>query len=403
MHLTGGRKAAPSISRAPTDSEGAVYEALNPPDACSMLGCMSGTSTMLQTDRLTRLRARLAEAGVDAVLLTKPVNIAYVSGFTGSAGAAVVTPAAAHLVVDFRYVEQAGIQAPRFSRVQAQGPLLDVAGALLRQMSVQRIGVEAEALPVGPFRRLKAAVDPSEVIPLDGLDRVRWQKDVDEIAALRRAAAIADEAFTAVLPMIRPGAVERDIAVELEDHMRRRGSERLSFDLIVASGPRSALPHGVASERVVGRGEYVTIDFGAVVGGYHSDCTRTVVTAPATDRHRALYELVRSAQAAALAALRPGMTGREADALARTRIAQAGYGEAFGHGLGHGVGLQIHEGPTLSPREEAVLAPGAVVTVEPGVYLPDWGGVRIEDLVVITEAGCETLTRLPKEFCEVTG
>jgi len=362
---------------------------------------MSGTSTLVQTDRLTRVRARLAEAGVDALLLTRAQNITYVSGFTGSAGAAIVTPGAAYLVVDFRYVEQAALQAPRFSRVKAGGPLLDAAGALLVQLGPRRIGVEAEALPVGAFRRLEAAVGPSEVVLVEGLDHIRWLKDATEVAALGRAASIADEAFTAVLPMIRPGAVEREIAVELEYRLRRAGSERLPFDLIVASGPRSALPHGVASERIIGRGEFVTVDFGAVIGGYHSDCTRTVVTAPATDRHREVYELVRSAQAAALAGLRPGMTGREADALARTPIAQAGYGEAFGHSLGHGVGLQIHEGPTLSPREEAVLAPGAVVTVEPGVYLPDWGGVRIEDLVVVTDVGCEVLTRLPKGFYEV--
>jgi Xaa-Pro aminopeptidase len=362
---------------------------------------MSATSILVQTDRLARLRARLAEAGTDAVLLTRPQNIAYVSGFVGSAGAAVVTAAAAYLVVDFRYVGQAAVQAPRFQRVRATGPLLEAAGALLVQLSARRIGVEAEALPVGAHRRLEAAVAPAEVVPVEGLDRIRWLKDADEIACLRRAAAIADEAFASVLPLIRPGAAERDIAVELEYRLRRGGSERLPFDLIVASGPRSALPHGVASERVIGRGEFVTIDFGAVVGGYHSDCTRTVVTAPATDRHRTVYELVRSAQAAALAGLRAGMTGREADALARQPIAAAGYGDAFGHSLGHGVGLQIHEGPTLSPREEAVLAPGAVVTVEPGVYVPDWGGVRIEDLVVVTEAGCEVLTRLPKTWDEV--
>lgn len=362
---------------------------------------MSATSILVQTDRLARLRARLAEASCDAVLLTRPQNIAYVSGFVGSAGAAVVTATAAYLVVDFRYVEQAAAQAPRIQRVRATGPLLDATGALLVQIAARRIGVEAEALPVGAHRRLEGAVAPAEVVPLEGLDRIRWLKDAEEIACLRRAAAIADEAFAAVLPLIQPGATERDIAVELEYRLRRGGSERLPFDLIVASGPRSALPHGVASERVIGRGEFVTIDFGAVVGGYHSDCTRTIVTAPATERHRTIYELVRSAQAVALAGLRAGITGREADALARERIAAAGYGDAFGHSLGHGVGLQVHEGPTLSPREEAVLAPGAVVTVEPGVYLPQWGGVRIEDLVVVTETGCEILTHLPKTWHEV--
>ncbi len=358
---------------------------------------------VLDTDRVTRLRARLAAAGVDAVVLTKPQNITYVTGFTGSAGNAVVTQADAHLVVDFRYVEQAAGQAPRFGLVRSQGPLLDTAAAVLRQLRVQRVGVEADSLPVGAFRRLQAAVDPAEVVPLDGLDQLRWQKAADELEAIRRAAAVADAAFQDVLPAIRQGAVEREIAVALEHHLRRRGSERAPFDLIVASGPRSALPHGVASDRVVGTGEFVTVDFGAVVGGYHSDCTRTVVTAPVSDRHREVYGVVLAAQTAALEGLRAGITGREADALARSRIAQAGFGDAFGHSLGHGVGLAVHEGPTLSPREEAVLQPGVVVTVEPGVYLAGWGGVRIEDLVVITEDGCEVLTRLPTALHEVTG
>jgi Xaa-Pro aminopeptidase len=230
---------------------------------------------------------------------------------------------------------------------------------------------------------------------------MRWLKTPDEVAAIRRSLCVAEAAFTGVLPLVRAGAVERDIAVALEEQLRRRGSQRLPFEIIVASGPRSALPHGVASDRVIGPGECVTLDFGAVVNGYVSDCTRTVVTAPVAARHREVYGVVLAAQQAALDGLRPGMTGREADALARQIIGAAGYAEAFGHSLGHGVGLAVHEGPTLSPREEAVLEPGAVVTVEPGVYLAEWGGVRIEDLVVVTENGCENLTALPKDLIEV--
>jgi Xaa-Pro aminopeptidase len=279
--------------------------------------------------------------------------------------------------------------------------LIEGAAALIRRLGLQRVGIEEEYLPVGAFRRLEAGAAPSEIVPVEGLDRIRWQKSPEEIETIRRAAAVADAAFADVLPLIRPGAVERDIAVELELRMRRRGAERMAFDIIVASGPRAALPHGVASDRVIGPGEFVTVDFGAVVGGYCSDCTRTVVTAPATDRHREIYDVVLRAQTAALAGMWPGMTGREADALARSVIAGAGHGDAFGHSLGHGVGLAIHEGPTLSPREEAVLQPGAVVTVEPGIYLPGWGGVRIEDLVVITGTGCENLTGSPKTLHEV--
>lgn len=358
-------------------------------------------ATLLHTDRLTRLRERLSSAGLDAVVISKPQNVRYVTGFTGSAGIAVVTSTQAHLVLDFRYLEQAAVQAPKFGRVHAKGPLIEGVAGVLRDLGVRRVGVEADTMPVGTFQRLQTAVAPGEVAPLEGLDALRWQKSPDEIQTIRRAAAIADAAFVDVLPLIRPGARERDIAIELDYRMKQRGADRSGFDIIVASGPRSALPHGVASDRVIGPGEFVTIDFGAVVDGYTSDCTRTLVMAPAGDRHREVYHVVLGAQEAALAAVRAGMTGREVDAAARTRIAHAGYGEAFGHSLGHGVGLAVHEGPTLSPREEAVLPLGAVVSVEPGVYLPGWGGVRIEDLVVITEGGCEILTHLPKTWLEV--
>jgi Xaa-Pro aminopeptidase len=359
--------------------------------------------TALRTDRLARLRERLSAAGLDAAVLAKPQNVVYLSGFTGSAGLAVITERGATLVVDFRYVEQAAAQAPAFDRVQAGGPLVETAAEVLRRLDARRAGVEEEFLPVGTFRKLAASAAPVEVVPVEGLDRIRWTKDPDEIEAIRRAQRVAEAAFGDILPLIRPGAVERDIAVALEERLRRRGAQRLPFDVIVASGPRAALPHGIAGDRIIGRGECVTVDFGAVVDGYCSDCTRTLVTAPASAQHREVYALVLAAQQAALAGLRAGLTGREADALAREVIAAAGHGDAFGHSLGHGVGLAVHEGPTLSPREDAVLTAGAVVTVEPGVYLPGWGGVRIEDLAVITRDGCENLTALPKDLIEVRG
>ncbi len=381
------------------------------PATCGMLRLVSYGPDALHNERLGRLRARLESSGLDSAVLTRPQSVTYVSGFTGSAGIAVVSMTEAHLVVDFRYVEQASVQAPGFEISRAQGPLVEGAAAVLRRIGARRAGVEEEHLPVGSFRRLQAAAGTVgagtaeaglvEIVPVEGLDRIRWRKSPEEIEAIRRASEVAEAAFYEVLPMIRPGTTEHEVAVALEHRLRTRGSQRLPFDLIVASGPRSALPHGVASDRVIGAGEFVTVDFGAVVDGYHSDCTRTVVTAPATDRHREIYAIVLAAQKAALSGLRPGLTGREADALGRSVIAAAGYGDAFGHGLGHGVGLAVHEGPTLSPREAAVLQPAAVVTVEPGIYLPGWGGVRIEDLVVLTDGGCENLTRLPKNLHEV--
>ncbi|MGH2404500.1 MAG: M24 family metallopeptidase, partial [bacterium] len=264
-----------------------------------MLRAVSAPVAVVATDRLARLRARVSAASVDAVVLTKPQNVTYVTGFTGSAGIAIVTQSDAYLVLDFRYLEQAAGQAPLCRRVKANGPLLDAAAGVLRDTAAQRIGVEADTMPVGPFRRLQSALDPAEVVPLEGLDQLRWQKAPEEIDAIRRAAAIADAAFATVLPAIRPGSVEREVAAALEYELRRRGSERVPFDLIVASGPRSALPHGVASDRTIGPGEFVTIDFGAVVSGYVSDCTRTIVIAPVSDRHRQIYDVVHSAQAGA--------------------------------------------------------------------------------------------------------
>jgi Xaa-Pro aminopeptidase len=339
---------------------------------------------------------------VDGVVLTKATNRQYVSGFTGSAGAAIVAADRASLVADFRYVEQAAAEAPEFTIVRATGPIMDTVAAAAKEMGLRRIGVEADAMPVGMYKKLSTAVAPAEVLPLDGIDRIRWVKSPDEVAALRKAMRISDEAFAAILPLIRPGASEHEIAVSLEDQLRRRGAQKVAFETIVASGPRSALPHGVASDRVIGRGEFVTVDFGGIVDGYCSDCTRTIVTAPASDRHREVYALVLRAQRAALDGLRAGITGRDGDRLARSVIEAAGYADAFGHGLGHGLGLAVHEGPTLSPREEAVLPAGSVLTVEPGVYVAGWGGVRVEDVVVLTGAGCENLTGAAKTLVEVS-
>jgi len=350
--------------------------------------------------RLERVRARLGEEGLDALVLLNAENRRYVTGFTGSAGIAVVLPERSHLIVDFRYVEQAREEAPEFSPVRVSN-LLEGLAAFLREAGARRVGFEAETVTVAQLRRLQELAADVELVPLQGLDRMRWRKDPLEIARIRRAAQIATAAFVEILPLVRPGVVERDLALELEYRMRRLGADGAAFDAIVASGPRSALPHGRASARAISPGDLVTVDWGAVVQGYHSDSTRTLVVGRASGEQRQLYRLVREAQEAALAGLRPGMTGREADALARQRIAAAGYGDHFGHGLGHGVGLAVHEGPTLSPREEALLEPEVVVTVEPGVYLPGWGGVRVEDLVLLREGGAEVFPGAPQELLEV--
>ena len=350
------------------------------------------------TDRLSRLRTLIDEHHLDGILIQKSENRFYFSGFSGSTGIALVTPAEAILLVDFRYVEQATGEAADFSVVRAERQLVDTLGRVVRERPIRRLGFEADTVSVKMHADIGRTVAPAELVAVETVDRLRWVKDAEELARVRRAVELADAAFTYILSSLRPGAVERDVALEMEFFMRRAGADKEAFETIVASGPRSSLPHGRAADRVLERGDFVTLDFGSAYRHYMSDCTRTVVLGEASDRHRQIYEVVLAAQRAALAGIRPGITGREADALARDVIAAAGYGDAFGHSLGHGVGLAVHEGPTLSPREEARLAPGMVVTVEPGIYLAQWGGVRIEDLVVITDTGCVPLTQAPKEL-----
>lgn len=348
--------------------------------------------------RVDRVRQLLTEQALDGVLIHKAENRTYVTGFTGSEGFVLVTQQAALLLVDFRYVEQAHTEAPAFEVIKAQREFTPSLVEVVRSRELRRLGFERDGVTYQQYQDVARALEPVELVPVDSVDRLRWVKDRDELARIRQAVAIGDAAFTHIQGFLRPGAVERAVAMELEFFMRRQGADKEAFDSVVASGPRSALPHGRASDRAMQRGDLVTVDFGAIYRGYASDCTRTVVLGEAAPRQREIYLLVLAALQTALGGIRPGMQGKEADALARTVIAEAGYGDAFGHSLGHGVGLAVHEGPRLSSRAEEMLEPGMVVTVEPGIYLPGWGGVRIEDLVVITEHGCEVLTHAAKDL-----
>ncbi|MDR5695450.1 MAG: Xaa-Pro peptidase family protein [Armatimonadota bacterium] len=351
--------------------------------------------------RLERLRKLMEEQGVPAMMVMKPENRTYVSGFDGTAGIALVTETEALLLVDFRYTEQATQQAPQFQVIQTSPQPYETLVQVVRERQIGRIGFEADYLPYGQVQKLAEALRPVELLPIESVDRIRWIKDQEEQARIARAVEIADSAFAHILQYLRPGVTEQEIAIELEYFMRRQGASKPAFDTIVASGPRSALPHGRASEKVLERGDLVTLDFGAVYRGYCSDCTRTIVLGKATEEQRKIYTIVLEAQERALEALRPGVKGKDVDGVARSCIAEKGYGEHFGHGLGHSVGLAIHETPTLSTRDENVLEPGMVLTVEPGIYLPGWGGVRIEDLAVVTEDGCRVLTKAPKTLLEL--
>lgn len=349
-------------------------------------------------NRLGLLRDLIRQQGLDGVLVSKPENRRYFSGFTGSSGHLLITLEEARLITDFRYIEQAAGQAPNFTIVRHGSDLYPTLKTEIDGTGLKKVGFEGDFLTWDAQQRLTGVAPETVSVHLDDL---RMAKDDTEIALIRKAVQLADDAFTHVLPFIKPGVSEADIALELEFHMRKNGAEKLAFDIIVASGKRSALPHGRASAKRIEAGDLVTMDFGAVYQGYHSDITRTVCVGRATARQREVYDLVLAAQLAGVAAVAPGKTGREVDAVARDIISAAGYGDYFGHGLGHGVGLAIHEQPRLAPGSETLLAPGMAVTVEPGIYLPDWGGVRIEDTVVVSAAGAEILTASSKEFIEL--
>lgn len=354
--------------------------------------------------RIERVREQLAALNVDGLLVESAANRRYLSGFTGSAGALLISTTGAALLSDSRYTLQAASEAPSFAFTETsdQAPLPARLAALLREHGIRRLAFEAEQVSVASFARLERAIQAAEVacawLPTEGLvQRLRQQKDPAEIATLRRAIAITDEAFAEVRARLRPEMRERDVAWELEKAMRERGASGMAFTVIVAAGPNGARPHARPGAEPIGEGRPVVMDFGAVVDGYHADMTRTVVLGAADDRFRQVYGTVLAAQQAAARGARVGMTGQAVDALARDPITAAGYGAYFGHGLGHGVGLEIHEGPSIRLLNADLLPANAVFSIEPGIYLPEWGGVRIEDLVLLTDAGPEVLSASTKE------
>ncbi len=350
-------------------------------------------------NRAEKATALLDECGVDALVFLHPPNIRYLCGFTGTDGVLAVTAKGDCFLTDSRYTTQARSQVAAAEIRQYQVKFDGVTG-WLREQGVRRIGFEAETVAFASARRLREKGDADwEWVPLEKpLQSLRALKDAEEVAALAEAARLNAEAFEEILPMVRPGVCERDIALALEFALKRLGGEEKAFDFIVASGERGALPHGVASDKEIRAGELVTLDFGTRIGGYHSDETVTVAVGDVSPRLREIYNLVLRAHDEAMAALSPGVSLREIDAVARDLITAGGYGEFFGHGLGHGVGLEVHESPTLSTRSDDVAREGMIVTIEPGIYLPDEGGVRIEDTVQVTADGCRPLTRIPKDF-----
>ena len=353
--------------------------------------------------RADRVAQRLEGAGVDLLLVTSIPNLRYLTGFTGDNGFAVVARDLRRFVTDFRYVEQAAAQVDGFDREQGPREVLAALAEGWPPGSV-RLGFEEADVSVRKHRRLGEIVpDRVELVPVHGLvEAERAVKEPAELDAIRAAAALADDVYRWLAELGLVGRTEREVAVALEQEMRLRGAREPSFPSIVAAGTASALPHAEPRDVPIPPDTLVTLDIGARLDGYCSDCTRTWATGRLPDDLAAAYELTRRAQAAGLAAVRPGPTGREVDAVARAVIEEAGHGEHFGHGLGHGVGIDVHEGPRLSKQGDTALAAGHVVTVEPGVYVPGQVGVRIEDLVVVTEDGHDVLSSLSKDLTVVT-
>lgn len=348
--------------------------------------------------KMENLRAQMAQKGIDGLLVMSPYNRRYISGFTGTAGAALVTHNEAIFLTDFRYTEQAAKQAEGFTVIQHTKSLFEEAMSQADRLGVKTLGFEKEHVTYQEFELLQNYFSGA-LQPVAGLvENLRLIKTESEIKILKEACDIADAAFKHILDFLKPGVREIDVSNELEFFMRKCGAASSSFDIIVASGARSALPHGVASEKKIESGDFVTLDFGAYYKGYASDITRTVAVGEPSEQLKDIYSIVLEAQMAAVDQIKPGMTGKEADAVARDIISSKGYGDAFGHSTGHGLGLEVHESPRLSVLSDKPLQSGMVVTVEPGIYLPGVGGVRIEDDIVLTENGNERLTHSAKEL-----
>lgn len=352
-------------------------------------------------ERLERLRRRLQEESLEALLVSTPENRRWLSGFTGSAGWLFITARDAVLATDFRYVEQAHQQAPDFPVVRIGGGY-DWFPRLIQEKGVHRIGFEAGHLTVASYQALIAALKEARVegVSLQAtqglVEALRIHKDPQEMALIARAVAISDEALRQVAPTIQPGETERAVAWRLEKAMRELGADGLAFETIVASGPNAALPHHRPSDRPIQAGEPIVIDFGARYQGYCADLTRTFCIGHPDETFRKVYDIVLTAQLTAIATVHAGMKAGDADSIARKIIDDAGYKENFGHSLGHGIGLAVHEAPRLGPGSETPLEEGMVFTIEPGIYIPGWGGVRIEDTVVLEKGKVRPLTTLPK-------
>ncbi len=353
------------------------------------------------SERLPKLRQKLAEKEIDGILVSQPENRHYLSGFDGSAGLLLITAKESILATDFRYTEQAGQQAPDFQVIQTKGDVQEWFPNLIKDLKIKRLGFESENMAFASHQRLTEAINnlhhQIQFVPMANLvEQVRAIKETKELEIITKAVNLADQALEHIRKIIKPGMTEKEASWEIEKFFKENGSETLPFDLIVAAGPRSALPHAKPTERPIQNGEPIVIDIGARLDGYCSDLTRTFWLGEADSTFARVYDIVLGAQLVAINTIESGMSGEQADRLARTVIEEAGHGNEFGHGLGHGVGLAAHEEPRLGSKAEGKLADGMVFTIEPGIYLSGWGGVRIEDMAVMEKGRPRLLSQFPK-------
>ena len=352
----------------------------------------------MRQERINRIKGILRDDHLDGILITCLENVHYLSEFTGSDAALVMTETKGYFLTDSRYTTQAREEVSGFEIIEYQKKIEGLSD-LINDLGLRGIGFEPHNVTYGTYRELAEKISAGELISIDERIRnIRAVKDDEEIGRIKRAIDIASKSLRENIWRITPGTQEREIALELEFSMRRNEAENIAFDTVVASGGRAALPHGKASEKRIDKGDLVIIDFGSRYRGYYSDETCTFFCGKLNRRQKEAYQIVKDAHDKAIASIRTGRKAMELDAIARSWIKEAGYGDYFGHGTGHGVGLAVHENPVIGPESKDILEEGMVFTVEPGIYIPGWGGVRIEDMVLVTENGCEVLTGLSKEI-----
>ncbi len=354
-------------------------------------------------NRIKKIREIITDSEYDSLLIDSNVNRFYLTNFTGSSGRVLFTPKEQYFITDFRYIEQAHKQTNGYQIKEFNRDILENINEILKDDGVKKLGFEAKSVNYYHYNEYQNKFNDIELISTEDLIKnIRMYKEENEIKLIKKAIEISDKGFKHILEFIKPGLTEKEVALELEYYQKKLGGDKIAFDFIVASGERSSMPHGVASDKTIKENDLVTIDFGTYYKGYCSDMTRTFVVGKASSKQREIYNIVLKAQLAVIDQIKAGMSGVEVDKIARDIIKEAGYGDNFGHGLGHGIGIEVHEGPTASYKSEDIIKEDCVVTDEPGIYIEGWGGVRIEDDLLINKDGCEVLNSSPKDLIELS-